>query len=204
MSGAKENGKNDNKAMDASDETKTEKVEQSIESGNGEIPTEEDVSVETQLQEALNEAADSKDKMLRLAADYENFKKRSDRERATAMKYAGEHIFREFLPVVDNLERAISQGIVDGADAEKNLAGLLEGVELTLKSLKTSLDKFEVKPIDSVGEPFDPNKQEALTMESSETVPANHVVTEYEKGYFYKDRLLRAAKVIVSSGKADS
>ncbi len=161
-------------------------------------------NLEQQLTEALDETTDLKDKMLRLAADFENYKKRSERERAQVLKYAGEHIFRDMLGVVDNLERAISQGVVEGADSEKNLAALIEGVELTLKSLQTSLEKFEVKQIDGVGELFDPNKQEALVMEPSDTVPANHVVSEYEKGYFYKDRLLRAAKVIVSSGNAES
>jgi len=160
--------------------------------------------LEKELAESNDEVAGLKDKMLRMAADYENYKKRNERERATAMKYAGEHIFREFLPVVDNLERALQQGAVEGTDNEKKLAGLLEGVELTLKSLHTSLDKFEVKAIDSVGELFDPNKQEALTMEPSDTIPPNHVVNEFEKGYFYKDRLLRAAKVTVSSGKTDT
>ena len=137
-----------------------------------------------------------------MAAESENFKKRMERERIAGLKYAGESIFREMLPVVDNLERAIAQGIVSGADAEKNLAALLAGVQLVLKSLLSTLEKFEVKPVESVGEPFDPQKQEALTMEASDTVPANHVILEYEKGYYYKDRLLRAAKVVVSSGAA--
>ncbi len=75
---------------------------------------------------------------------------------------------------------------------------------MTLKSLVTTLEKFEVKAIEGVGEVFDPNKQEALTMAASDTIAANHVVSEFEKGYYYKDRLLRAAKVIVSSGKAES
>jgi molecular chaperone GrpE len=173
-----------------------ESAEQDMESDAGDI--------EKQLAEAKEEAADLKDRMLRLAADYENYKKRNERERATAMKYAGEQIFREFLPVVDNLERAVSHSGVEGNDASAKLAGLLEGVELTLKGLHSSLEKFEVKPIESKGQPFDPNKQEALTMEPSDTVPVNHVVNEFEKGYFYKDRLLRAAKVTVSSGKAES
>jgi len=191
--------------MDASDVVNlSEEGIESNETKDTETTAVSEKSLEEQLAEALDEAAELKDKMLRLAADYENYKKRNERERLATMKYAGENIFREFLPVVDNLERAISQGVVEGADAEKNLAGLLEGVELTLKSLYTSLEKFEVKAIESVGEPFDPNKQEALTMEASDAVPANHVLTEFEKGYFYKDRLLRAAKVIVSSGKADS
>ncbi len=192
-------------AMDASDVVSlSEEAIESVDNDDAATSEANGKSLEVQLAEALDEAADLKDKMLRLAADYENYKKRNERERLATMKYAGENIFREFLPVVDNLERAISQGVVEGADAEKNLAGLLEGVELTLKSLYTSLEKFEVKAIESVGEPFDPNKQEALTMEASDTIPANHVSTEFEKGYFYKDRLLRAAKVIVSSGKADS
>jgi molecular chaperone GrpE len=179
-----------------------DKVDASAEVSDQEV--EETKSLDQQLTEAQEEAADLRDKMLRLAADYENFKKRIERERAVTMKYAGEYIFKEFLPVVDNLERAISQGVVEGADAEKNLAALIEGVELTLKSLTTSLEKFEVKTIESVGEVFDPNVHEAMTMAASETVAVNHVVSEFERGYFYKDRLLRAAKVIVSSGKAES
>jgi molecular chaperone GrpE len=160
--------------------------------------------LEKELAEAQQEAANHLDKMLRVAADSENFKKRMERERTLIMKYAGEHILREMLPVVDNLERALDQGVVKGADTEKNLAALFEGVQLTLKRLQNTLEKYEVKPIESVGKPFDPNQQEAMTMEASDTVPASHVISEFEKGYFYKDRLLRAAKVIVSSGKAKS
>ena len=155
-----------------------------------------------ELREAREELAALRDRVLRMAAESENFKKRMERERIAGLKYAGEAIFREMLPVVDNLERAIAQGIVSGAEAEKNLAALLAGVQLVLKSLLSTLEKFEVKPVESVGQPFDPQKQEALTMEASDTVPANHVILEYEKGYYYKDRLLRAAKVVVSSGAA--
>lgn len=189
--------------MDAKEDMKTVEEEQVIADSADQPSEDEDSGIEKQLADAREEAADLKDRMLRVAADYENYKKRNERERATAMKYAGEQIFREFLPVVDNLERAVSQGSVEGNDVEKKLAGLLEGVELTLKGLHASLEKFEVKPIESKGQPFDPNKQEALTMEPSDTIPVNHVVNEFEKGYFYKDRLLRAAKVTVSSGKAE-
>ncbi len=176
-------------------------LEEQVEENDG---VAEERDLEKELSEALGEVADLKDKMLRVAADYENFKKRIERERQQTLKYAGEQILREMLPVVDNLERAVSSGVIEGVDVEKKLAALQEGVELTLKSLKNSLEKFEVKPIETVGQPFDPNRQEAMTMEPSEDVPANHVVSEFERGYFYKDRLLRAAKVIVSSGKADA
>lgn len=190
--------------MDAKGDLSIEEEEMAA-PDSGENASDDDAdSIEKQLAEAREEAAELKDRMLRLAADYENYKKRNERERATTMKYAGEQIFREFLPVVDNLERAVEQGMVEGNDAKTKLTALLEGVELTLKGLHSSLEKFEVKPFESKGQPFDPNKQEALTMEPSDTILANHVVNEFEKGYFYKDRLLRAAKVTVSSGKAES
>jgi molecular chaperone GrpE len=159
--------------------------------------------IEQELDEARQEIADLRDKMLRAAAENENFKKRVERERLASLKYAGEAIFKEMLPVVDNLERAIAQGVVEGVSAEKNLAALLEGVQLTLKRLVATLEKFEVKTVESAGKPFDPKHQDAMTMAASDTVPANHVITEFEKGYYYKDRLLRAAKVVVSSGKKD-
>ena len=178
--------------------TTPEQYEES--NGQGSEP---EPDLEKQLADAQNEIAELRDKMLRGAAENENFKKRVERERQASLKYAGETIFREILPVVDNLERAIAQGDVEGVSAEKNLAALLEGVKLTLKSVTTTLEKFEVKTIESVGKPFDPKHQEAMVMAESDTVPENHVITEFEKGYYYKDRLLRAAKVVVSSGKKD-
>jgi molecular chaperone GrpE len=185
-----------------------------VEDGNGSLESEQGIGEddapsveevwdpEKALVQALEEIADLRDKMLRGAAENENFKKRMARERSASLKYAGEQILREMLPVVDNLERAIDQGEAGGEGAGKNLESFVEGVKLTLKNLAATLEKFEVKSIESVGEPFDPKHHEALTMEASDTVPANHVLKEFEKGYYYKDRLLRAAKVIVSSGNA--
>ena len=157
--------------------------------------------LEKELIAVKEENTQLRDKILRMAAEFENSKKRMERERLTGLKYSGESIFRELLPVVDNLERALTTGIVEGVAAEQNLAALKEGVQLTCKSLIVTLEKFEVKPIDSIGQAFDPTRHEALTMEESDMVPASHVLSEFEKGYYYKDRLLRAAKVIVSSGK---
>jgi molecular chaperone GrpE len=181
-----------------------EEVVEDIESIGEELPEvegaiEEDTP-ERQLADALADAAEQKDHFLRVSAEFENYKKRMMREKATAMKYAGEPIIRDILPTIDNLERAIVQGQAEGIDAEKGLASLIEGVQLTLKSLVSTLEKLEVTPIESVGQAFDPTCHEALTMEPSDTVPANYVLNEFEKGYQYKDRLLRAAKVIVSAG----
>jgi molecular chaperone GrpE len=195
--------KNDNDFQDENG-----KLESEVESPSEDVAVEQEEStpdLEKELAAAREEAAELRDRMLRLAAESENFKKRIERERQAALKYSGEQIFREILPVVDNLERAIAHcDEVEGADVQTNYSGLLEGVQLTLKRLMSMLEKFEVKAVKTIGEPFDPNQQEALTMEASDIVPASHVVNEFEKGYFYKDRLLRAAKVIVSSGKAES
>ena len=161
----------------------------------------ESVEPQAELIAAQEEAAQYKDKLLRLMAEFDNYKKRMERERLTSLKYAGELILQEMLSVVDNLDLAIAAGQAEGASAETNLNALSEGLRLTHKNLIASLEKFEVKAIDSLGQPFDPNIHEALTMEESAEIPASHIAREYKKGYFFKDRLLRPAKVIVSAGQ---
>ena len=104
---------------------------------------------------------------------------------------------------MDNLDRALEQGAVEGGDPAQKLEALLAGVELTRKGLHTMLERFEVKPLESVGQPFNPDEMDALTMEASEEIPANHVVTEFAKGYTFKDRVLRHAQVVVSSGSGE-
>jgi len=147
------------------------------------------------LDEAKAKAAESQDKMMRLAAEFENTKKRLIREQDTAIKFAEENILRELLPTIDNLERALALG-----SKTEDAAALLEGVAMTLKGLVGTLEKCGLKCIKGAGEPFDPNFHEALAMEASQDIPENRVMVEYEKGYLYKDRLLRAAKVVVSKG----
>lgn len=146
-----------------------------------------------ELEQVRAEAADMKDKLMRLAAEFENYKKRMERDRGFALKYREEQVFKELLPCIDNLERAIEQGRKTG-----NSADLLAGVELTYKGLMTALEKFELLPMRSLGSPFDPNIHEALAMEETGEVDANCVVREFEKGYMYKDRLIRPAKVVVA------
>ncbi len=155
-----------------------------------------------EVEQLRREAEESKDRMLRIAAESENFKKRMERERDTVLKYAGENILRELLTTVDNLDRALDQIQGDHGDTKQNIQAMIEGVQLTHKGLVGMLEKFEVTPLQSVGEPFDPELHEALTMEASDEVPPQHVIQEFVKGYKYKDRLLRAAKVAVSSGPA--
>jgi molecular chaperone GrpE len=150
-----------------------------------------------ELTTALQEKQDVKDQLLRLAAEFENYRKRMERDRLRDLKYAEENLLKELLPAVDNLERAIDQGKKSDDNDE-----LLQGVEMTLKGLVATLEKFQVIPLESLGQPFDPNLHEALAMDHSDEVPENHVLVEFEKGYYYKDKLLRPAKVVVSKGVA--
>ena len=173
---------------------------------NQEAPAQEDVveevTPEAQIEALKQEVNEYRDRMLRIAADSENFKKRMERDKESLVKYAGENILRDLLDTLDNLDRAIEQGQTDSEDNGAKLTSMLEGLELTRKGLLSCLEKYDVSSLNSVGEPFNPNEQEALTMEPSEEVAANHVIREYVKGYRFKDRLLRAAKVTVSSGSA--
>jgi len=156
-------------------------------------------SAEDALAKAREEAREAHDKLLRMAADFENQKKRLQREKETAIKYAEENLIKEILPSLDNLERAMNLDR-DSVDCAMNL---LEGVELTQKGLLDTLGKFGLTALSSVGEPFDPNFHEALAMEASKEVPAQNVLQEFEKGYMLKERLLRAAKVVVSKGDVE-
>ena len=147
------------------------------------------------LEEAQTNAVENHENMLRIAAEFENYKKRILREQENLLKYAEENILRELLPSIDNLERAMSH--------EHNMddvSVLMQGIEMTLKGLLAALEKFGCKPIKSIGKPFDPNFHEAIAMESSSEIPEQSIINEFEKGYLYKDRLIRASKVIVSKG----
>lgn len=142
------------------------------------------------------------DRILRLAAEAENTRKRLDRERKESVTYANEKIIRELLPVLDNLEAALEHG-----NREEAPQGLVEGVKMTLKTFLETLDRFGCKPFDSVGQPFDPNYHEAMMQEPSAEQPDNTVLREYRKGYVLNDRLLRPAMVVVAKapgGKPES
>lgn len=188
---------------------KEEKVAEDITEGtdNGEVIEEEkpdagdgpEVGPDAELAQAREEAREAQEKLLRMAADFDNQKKRLQRDKDTALKYAEENLIKEILPAIDNLERALGQD-QNSKDFGKHL---LEGVELTLKGLLATLEKSGLKALVSVGEPFDPNFHEALVMEASKEVPEQRVIQEYEKGYMLKERLIRAAKVVVSKGDVE-
>lgn len=161
-------------------------------------------TIEEQFQEsleaALAEAEQNRDKYIRAAAELENFKKRTSREMSDLRKYANEALLRELLPVIDNLKRATS--ITANVD-EKSVQSVMEGVDLTLKEIMKVMDRFNVKPIESLKQPFDPNFHQAVSREASDAYPENTVLTEFQEGYLIHDRLLRPAMVVVSMDSSE-
>lgn len=172
--------------------------EETAEKMEDEIQQEEVKDMTAALEEATGKLHEAEDKMLRLAADFENTKKRLEREREISLKYAEENILKELLPGIDNIERAMDQG-----KEANSIESLIEGVELTRNGLLATLEKYGVKAIASIGEPFDPNVHEAIAMEATDQMDPNLVLREFQKGYLYKDRLLRPAKVVVSKAPPD-
>lgn len=148
-------------------------------------------------QELLNKISSLEDKLLRTQAEMENIRRRGEAEVTKTHKYAVERFARELLAVVDNLERALEQK-VETEDA------LRTGVELTLKLLISTLEKNAIKPINPLGEPFDPSQQEAMSMQESAEHPSGTVINVLQKGYMLHDRLLRPALVVVSKAPASA
>jgi molecular chaperone GrpE len=146
-----------------------------------------------QLEAKELEAKENYDRLLRQAAELENYKKRVAREKAEAIRYANESLVKDLLPVLDNLERAL-----DYAQGGGNGKPLLDGIEMVLKSFVEILGKHGVNPIAAVGESFDPNKHEAIAQVVTQEHKPNTVVEEHHKGYYLLDRLLRPAQVSVA------
>lgn len=168
----------------------------------GDAPSEVSKETVDELKEALatktEEARDYQDRYLRLAAEFENYKRRAQRDQQEYARYANETLLKELLTTVDNLERA-----VQFSKEQHGKEGLLEGVELTLKQLMETLTKFGVRPVTSLGESFDPSRHQAVARTESQE-EANTVVDEYQKGYFLHDRILRPAMVTVATEKASA
>jgi molecular chaperone GrpE len=149
------------------------------------------------------EAADARDKVLRTLAEMENLRKRTAREVSDARAYGITGFARDVLEIADNLQRALDAvPAEDKANADPGLKALIEGVELTERSLLNALEKHGVKKFDPSGEKFDPNFQQAMYEVPDPSVPAGTVVHVVQAGYMIGDRVLRPALVGVAKGGA--
>ena len=176
-------------------------LESQAQAEEAEIEQEEPFDPETADGEALlakyreleAELSEAQERVLRTAADAENFKKRLQREKEEQTRYANESFIRELLTVIDNLERALEH-----SGSESDQEGLVEGLNMTLKSFLDTLTRFGCTQVEAEGKPFDPNFHEAVSQEESADHEPNTVLRELQKGYMLKERLLRPAMVLVS------
>jgi len=147
------------------------------------------------LKAATAKAAENWDRLLRITADFENFKKRVARERQEAITYANVSLLQKLLPVLDNFEMALSAA---GNAPEAAAQSLQAGVAMIASQLRAALTEAGLEEIDAAGKPFDPNFHEAVAQQDAADVPEGHVVQQLRKGYKLRDRLLRPASVIVA------
>ncbi len=146
------------------------------------------------LTKAEQKAQENWDKVLRTQADLENIKRRSEKDLQNAHKFGIEKFARELLPVADSLELGLSVETAGSPEVDK----LREGMELTLKQLLSSLEKFNVVQVDPEGEKFNPEWHQAMAMQPTDEAEPNTVLKVYQKGYLLSDRLLRPAMVVVA------
>ena len=150
--------------------------------------------LEEKLKSKEKEAQENYDRLLRVSAEFENYKKRASREMEDFRKYSNQSLIKEMLSVVDNLELAINS--TNGHQTIDK--GLVDGLAMTHKEILKVFEKFSVKPIIAKGQPFDPTFHEAVMQEESDDCPDNTVINELQKGYLIHDRLLRPSMVVVA------
>jgi len=142
------------------------------------------------------EKAETKDRMLRIAADFDNWKKRARKDQTDGEARAKEAVLRDFLEVVDNLERATAS-FADGKESDAK--SVRDGVELVLRQFRSKLDRYQVKVVEALGQPFDPRLHEAISQAPSADAKPGSVLHELQKGYTIGERLLRPAMVVVAT-----
>lgn len=146
-----------------------------------------------QISQIEKEKEELNDKYLRLNAEFNNYKKRTDKEFLSLVQNANEKLITDLLPIVDDMERS-----VDHLKKDHDFESLLKGIKLIHKNLMTILEKQGVEPLQSVGEEFDPEKHEALMQVKKDKTKSNIIVDEHLKGYTLNDKVIRHAQVIVS------
>jgi molecular chaperone GrpE len=152
--------------------------------------------LEAEVAALKNEKAELQDRFLRKAAEFDNFRKRMEREKSETGAFAKSSVLLELLPIVDACERALES--FSGAEESENLSRYRAGVELLYKQLGDALTRIGVTPIEALGQEFDPNLHEALSREETTEHEENTVLQVLRRGYLFKDRLLRPAQVKVA------
>ena len=176
------------------DELEEDQVTLNNPSENGSGSGEGDDTLYEEIEQLKAELALAKEQSLRAAAEMQNIRRRAELDVEKAHKYGLEKFVNDVLPVVDNLERAIQAAVAEGAE----ISSVVEGVELTLKTLVDGLKRHQVIAVDPEGEPFDPQMHQAMSMVPHPEVAPNTVINVFQKGYTLHGRLVRPAMVVVA------
>ncbi|MCH4825698.1 nucleotide exchange factor GrpE [Planococcus halocryophilus] len=157
------------------------------------LPVEEEVEPVNEVEELREQLEAEQNKYLRLLADYDNFKRRTQKDKEIANKFRSQSLLADLLPVLDNFERAMSV-----PTKSEESASLIKGIEMVQKSLHEAVNREGLEEIKSVGEQFDPNFHQAVMQEKDDSAEPGVVLQELQKGYILKDRVLRPAMVKVN------
>jgi molecular chaperone GrpE len=188
----KHHGRSEGEGSETLLENSGQEVQMHLDEGKKEKEKEIE-ELKKKFEEKEKEAKEHYDRLLRVAADFDNYKKRAAREKEEWAKFANEDLIKAILPFIDNLERAINH-----AEKVEEAGVLIEGVRLTIQQLLQALSKFGLSFFESLGKPFDPALHEAILLIPTDQHEPNQVVEEFQKGYLLNDRLLRPATVSVS------
>ena len=177
------------------EETEVVEVVESEETEEAEISIE---ALQKQLAQAEKKASENWDKVLRIQAEMDNLKRRTQKDLDSAHKYGLEKFAKELLNVIDSLELGIQAATSDDPEVLK----LKEGSELTIKQFETVFAKFNIEAIDPIGQPFNPEFHQAMSMQPAEDAEPNSVINVFQKGYVLNGRLIRPAMVVVAQAAA--
>lgn len=188
-------GKNKDVEVDpSSNDTLEDSEEQMVETE--EITVEEPISA---LEESGRLASEYLDHLQRLQAEFDNYKKRVDREKAELIEYASAELVSELIDIMENLERGVAS-----AKGSDDIDSIVKGMEMVSTQLKDILGSRGLKPIEAVGKKFDPHYHEAMMMTPTDEYPYNTVIEEFQQGYMIKDKVIRYSKVRVSVNENNS
>lgn len=183
--------KNEDEILKKKNTKEEQEVSETVEKDELEQAPENEINKEIELQETIDQL---NDKYLRLNAEYQNYRKRVEKEKADIFKYGTEKLFIELLPIMDNFERALSS-----KNTEKMDQKILDGIVMIKKSFESFFDKNGVKKIEALGQPFDPVMHHAVMTESVEDSESEHVVEVLQDGYLMNDKVIRTSMVKVSN-----
>jgi len=185
------------KEIEITDENTVSEPEENVTESEVADEQEKEESAEEKLTQLEEEVSELKDKLLRKAAEFENYKRRTENDQMNLLTYAAESFIQKLLPVIDDFERSLDH-INDAQDVE----AIKKGLKLIYDKFIKILDDQGVRKIEAVGEPFDVEFHEALMQREDDSVEPHTVLEEVEKGYIYKDKVIRHTKVIVSEEKS--